>query len=262
MQGLSVRILGCGASGGVPGIYQGWGACNPENPKNRRLRSSILIQSAQTRLLVDTSPDLRAQLLAASVRELDAVFYTHVHADHVMGLDDLRDINRVMRAPLPIYGSAETLDELRARFAYIFTGDAPTRESIFKPWLVPTAVADRVRIGDLDVHVFDQDHGYGITQGLRIGDFAYSTDVVDLPEAAFDVLAGVRLWVVGCLTDRPHPTHAHLEKVLTWAGRVQPERLVLTHMGMTLDYDATNAALQNLNPNWTCAYDGMEMSVA
>lgn len=260
MSGLKVTILGSGASGGVPLIGNEWGACDPNEPKNRRRRCSILIQSAETTLLVDASPDCRAQLLDAGVERLDAVIFTHAHADHIHGIDDLRWVNVAMGAVIPAYGSEITLEQINTRFGYVFAplDDKKSRNYFYKPCLDPIPVHDSARIGDLDIRFFTQDHGFSNTLGFRIGDFAYSVDVVELDEDAFGVLEGVRTWVVACLGPNPHPTHAHVDKVVDWVSRVRPERTWLTHMSHMLDYASLKTDLPNdIEPS----YDGLVINV-
>lgn len=255
---ITATILGCGGATGVPSISSGWGACNPDNPKNRRRRPSILVESCGMRLLVDTSPDLREQLLDAGVRHLDAVIYTHGHADHVHGIDDLREVNRAMGGPLPLYAAADVLESIAQRFPYVL-GEVAEGQTIYKPMLLPHEVTGPFAVGAVGVTPFTQDHGYGSTLGLRFGPLAYSTDVVDLDNAAFEVLAGIDTWIVGCLTDHAHPTHADVDKVLGWVERLKPRRTVLTHMSTRLDYDALKARLPaHVEP----AYDGLMIEVA
>jgi phosphoribosyl 1,2-cyclic phosphate phosphodiesterase len=252
---IKVTILGSGGSSGVPAISSGWGDCDPENPRNRRLRPSILIQQGETVVLVDTSPDLRQQLLGANVRTLSAVIFTHEHADHMHGIDDLREVNRAMVAPLPIWAFPETIEGIRDRFGYVFEPLAPqAHNNYYKPVLIPHVAEPNFTIGEMAVHCFEQDHGYGRTMGLRVGSFAYSTDVVNLPESAFDILEGVDTWVVGCLGAHPHPTHAHVDRAIEWMGRVKPRRGVITHMSPKLDYEALR---RSLPPGIEPAYDGL-----
>lgn len=259
---MKVTILGSGAAGGVPSISRGWGACDPANPRNRRRRPSILVEEGQveegrTRILVDTSPDCREQLLGAGIRHLSGVLFTHDHADHLHGIDDLREVNRAMAAPLPIFAAPDTMASIRARFPYVL-GGVEEGQSIYKPMLDPHEVDGPFMVDGLRVVPYDQDHGYCRTTGFRFGDFAYSTDVVDLPPASFAALEGIRVWVVGCLTYQPHPTHAHLERVLEWIDRIGPERAYLTHMTPSLDYDTLRGQLPaGVEP----AYDGLEISV-
>jgi len=253
---MKITILGCGSATGTPSVGCGWGDLDQNNPKNSRLRPSILVENGNTRILVDTSPDLRRQLLNADVDRLDAVLYTHAHADHLHGIDDLRQINRSMNAAIDIYGDEATIAEISERFGYVLVPLAPDAKSYFKPTLNPHTIheGDTLTIGDVDINVFVQDHGYGKTLGFRFGPIAYSTDVVELPENAFDVLDGVDTWIVGTLIDHPHPTHAHVDKALDWMQRVGPRRGVLTHLGFSLDFDVLKNSLpDHIEP----AFDGM-----
>ncbi len=253
---MRVTLLGSGPSSGVPGIGVGWGACDPENPRNRRLRQSILVEHGATRLLVDTSPDLRQQLLRHDVETLDAVLYTHAHADHLHGIDDLRGVNRAMGASLPIYADAETERYIAERFGYTLTRLREGAEIFYKPVLDMNRIApgDRFSIGDVDVFTIDQDHGFSRTLGFHFGDLAYSTDVLDLPEASLKALEGVDVWIIGVFSMTPHHTHAHVEKALEWIERVAPRQAVLTHLGPSVDY----ATLEAMTPDHVhAAYDNM-----
>ncbi len=254
---IKVTILGCGGATGTPSVEWGWGRCDPENPRNRRLRPSILIEGRGTRILVDTSPDLRQQLLASGVRDLDAVIYTHAHADHLHGIDDLRSINRVMDRALPTYATQETLGAIRERFGYVLEPLAEGAGGYYKPTLVPHRIrpGNVLEIGGLAVRTFEQDHGWMTTLGLRVGPIAYSTDVVAIPEAGFAALAGIDTWILDVFTDAPdHPTHPGVTKALAWIDRVRPRRAVLTHMSARLDYETLRATLPHgVEPG----YDGM-----
>jgi len=255
---VKITILGSGGAGGVPTIGGGWGRCDPNNPKNRRSRPSILVQEAGKTILVDTSPDLREQLLAAEISHLDAILYTHAHADHTHGIDDLREVNRAMKAPIPVYASTQTLNEIAHRFDYVFAPLDPVKETIYKPWLIPHRIEGRFQAAGLDILSFDQDHGFSRTTGFRFGAFAYTTDVLDLPEDSLALLHDLDLWVVGCLVDQPHVTHAHIGKALAWRDRVRPKRMVITHMSGRLDYAELAAGLpEGVEP----AFDGMELHV-
>lgn len=254
---MRVTILGCGGAGGVPMLSVGWGACDPAEPRNRRTRPSILVEESGTRILVDTSPDLREQLLRCGVNSLDAVVYTHFHADHVHGIDDLREINRAMQRPIPCHADALTLESLHKSFGYVFLG-VPEGLPIFRPWLQPRRVNGPFAVGPVKVRPFEQDHGWASSLGLRFGDFAYSTDVVRLDDAAFEALAGVKVWIVDCLMAQPHATHAHVALVLEWVKRVRPERTILTHMGPGLDYATLR---DSLPPGIEPGYDGMIVDV-
>ncbi|GIX11177.1 MBL fold metallo-hydrolase [Elioraea sp.] len=255
---MRVTVLGCGGSGGVPLIGGLWGACDPAEPRNRRLRGSILVEAGDATILVDASPDLRAQLLAAGVRRIDAVIITHAHADHVNGLDDLRYVNRLMRQPIPLYADRPTLEELRQRFAYAF--QPLDGHGFYRPVLEPREIVAGTAFDAAGVTVLPiaQDHGFMPSLGLRFGAFAYSTDAVRLDERAFAALAGIDTWIVGCFQETPHPTHAHLPLVLEWVARIRPRRTVLTHMSERLDYRALAARLpQGVAP----AHDGMVLEL-
>jgi phosphoribosyl 1,2-cyclic phosphate phosphodiesterase len=253
---MKVTILGCGSAGGVPMISVGWGACDPTEPKNRRLRPSIMVEDTHngqlTRLLVDTSPDLREQLLRANVRHLDAILFTHEHADHIHGMDEVREVNRAMGRSIPCWTNHQTMEALYARFGYCFLG-IEQGQPIFRPWLVPNIIPGPFSVGSIPVQSWDQDHGWSTTLGFRFGPVAYTTDAMDLPEDAFEALAGVDLWIIGTLTDKPHMTHAHVGRALEWIERVRPKRALLTHMGPSLDYQTLRRSLpKGVEP----AYDG------
>jgi len=256
---MKVTVLGCGPSAGVPLIGGNWGNCDPTNPRNRRLRPSVLVESRDTSILIDSSPDLREQLLNARVTRIDAVLYTHDHADHVHGIDDLRTVYRLIgRRRIPAYADPATLATLTRRFPYVFEGYGEA-EAMYRPILAPHEINGPFSIGPLPVVPFEQDHGICMTLGFRIGRFAYSTDVVELPEAAFAALAGVEVWIVDCLrAGEPHPTHANLRKTLGWIARVGPRRAVFTHMNHEADYRAMAALCpRGVEPG----YDGMVLDL-
>ncbi len=256
---MRVTMLGCGPSWGVPMIGGVWGACDPANPRNRRRRCSLLVEAGGATLLVDTSPDLRGQLLEAQAGAIDAVLYTHAHADHLHGIDDLRSVNRLTRKPLPIFADARTLQEIRSRFGYVF---APLRHgnaaSYYKPVLAPVEITGPFEVAGIPVTPFVQDHGFSPTLGFRFGRVAYSTDVIRLDEAAFSALAGVEIWIVDCIRREPHVTHSHLEQTLDWIARVRPRRAILTHMDESLDYATLRASLPDgVEPG----FDGLSLAV-
>lgn len=263
---MRVVLLGTGGSAGVPLIggpdgAGDWGVCNPAEPRNRRTRSSIVVQSASgSRLLVDTSPDMRSQLLDCRIPRIDAVLFTHAHADHITGLDDVRILNRIVGRPLEAIGTEHTLAELTRRFGYAFQPWKPP--GFYRPVMLPRAVApgDTVEAAGMPVRVFRQDHGKSESLGLRIGNFGYSTDVKALDDAAFAALAGVDTWVVGCfLRKGPHWTHADLPEVTAWARRIGVRRTVLTHMGTDMDWAWMR---ENLPAGVEAGYDGMVLEVA
>ncbi len=256
---MRVTILGCGPSWGVPRIGGDWGACDPANPKNRRRRCSILVEEGGSTLLVDTSPDLREQLLDAAVKKIDAVLFTHAHADHTHGIDDLRSVNRMIGKPLPIYAAAETISELQARFRYIFApvdGDATT--AFYKPAVEPHDIDGPFTAAGIPVVPFAQDHGFSTSFGFRFGSFAYSTDARLLDDNAFNILAGIDTWIVDCIGYKPHPTHSHVEQTLAWITRVKPRRAIFTHMTESLDYETLRGILPaGIEPG----YDGQVIDV-
>ena len=264
---MRVTILGCGGSGGVPlaGRTPGgfWGACDPTNPKNRRRRVSILVEEGglaeegATALLVDASPDLRVQMLDHDIVRLDALLFTHDHGDHCHGVDELRTMAFDNGGPIDAFMDAKTRDALTRRFAYIFASSADPA-SIYKPMLADKIVNGPFAVGDVPVIPFVQGHGPETTLGYRIGDVAYSTDLVSLDETAFAVLDGVKLWIVDCLRFNPHPTHAHFDLTMDWIGRVRPGLAVLTHMNHEVDYDEIAARCP---PGVVPAYDGLVLEV-
>ena len=252
---MRVTILGCGTSGGVPRIggrdgAGDWGACDPANPKNRRRRCSILVQEGPTTVLVDTSPDCREQLIDARVTKLDAVIWTHEHADQLHGVDDPRAL-ALRHGPIEGWADERTWLILRHRFGYCFSSE---EAGWYNPIYRPKTISGPFRIGKIDVTPFDQDHGTIPTLGLRFGSIAYVNDVVRLEEAAFEALAGVDTMIVDAMRYTPHPTHAHVELALSWIARVKPRRAILTNLHVDLDYDRLAAELP---PGTEPAYDGM-----
>ena len=251
---MKLRLLGCGTSFGVPRIGNHWGSCDPAEPRNRRGRASILVEHEGTRILVDTSPDLRTQLLDASVGEIDAVIWTHDHADHCHGIDDLRGIFHARGAPVPGFARTDTLGVLRRRFAYAFEGKGG-----YPAVIDGAGLPDRLAIGPIQVGVVDQPHGAITSAGLRFEaggrSIGYSTDCNELTEGMIALFAGVDIWVVDALRRRPHPTHPHLDKALSWVATVRPGRSILTHMDNSMDYRTLRAELpEGVEPG----YDGLE----
>ena len=254
-------MLGCGASPGVPRIGNDWGACDPQNPKNRRRRSALLIErrsgDAVTRILVDTGPDLREQMIDAHVDWVDAVFYTHPHADHIHGIDDLRAFAINHRRRVDVYMDVETSERVRGGFDYCFR---MPKASNYPPILEEHRIRafEPVTIdgpgGAIDIKPFLQVHGSIPSLGFRVGDFAYSTDASDFPDETVPYLEGLDTWIVGALRHKTHPSHFSVGEAVQWAQRVAPRRTILTHMHVDLDYEALSAELPDgVEPG----YDGL-----
>ncbi|MBF9060355.1 MBL fold metallo-hydrolase [Rhodobacterales bacterium HKCCSP123] len=262
MAQLIFTILGCGSSGGVPRLGGHWGDCDPENPRNTRRRCSLLIRrregAGETAVLIDTSPDLRAQLLDAGIGRLDGVVFTHSHADHTHGLDDLRMIVFNMRQRLPVWADGATQNDLLNRFGYAFVQPP---NSAYPPILDLNGIEGDVVIdgpgGEIRLTPFEVEHGNIDALGFRIGDVAYLPDVSDIPEAAWPLLEGLDCWILDALRRTPHPSHAHLAKSLGWIERARPRHAVLTNMHIDLDY-ATVAA--ETPGHVTPAHDGLTLT--
>ena len=262
---LDITILGCGSSGGVPRPALGWGACNPDNPKNHRRRCSILVErhgaEGKTQLLVDTSPDLREQLLGADVQKLDGILFTHEHADHTHGIDDLRGLFIRHRRRLDAWLDEPTSRAMHARFGYCFMTPPGSEyppilnEHRLVPGKPVTIEGDGGPIAALPVL---QDHGDIPSLGFRFGNVAYSADLVGMPDETAAALLGLDLWIVDALRHTPHPSHFSLSQALEWIGRLKPKRAVLTNMHTDLDYDALR---ETLPAGVVPSYDGMQISV-
>jgi phosphoribosyl 1,2-cyclic phosphate phosphodiesterase len=262
MARLTFTILGCGSSGGVPRIGGHWGDCDPTNPKNRRRRCSLLITretaDGTTRVLIDTSPDMRDQLLDAQVSTLDGVVYTHSHADHMHGIDDLRQIVQNTRQRLAVWADPPTQEALLSRFGYAFV---QPEGSPYPPILDLHTIDGPVTVsgagGPVTLTPFRADHGSMDALGFRIGALAYLPDAVDIPAESWPTLQGLDCWIVDALRRKPHPTHAHLDMTLGWIARAKPARAVITNMHIDLDYEVLKAELP---PHITPAFDGMTVS--
>ena len=256
---FEIVILGCGSSSGVPAIGNNWGNCNPNNPKNKRLRSSILIKYNDLNILVDATPDLRQQLLNANVTNLDAVLITHCHADHINGMDDFRYLNILMKKDINLYATKENIEEIKKRFSYVFDKLSPKSNGYYyKPCLIPNTINGLFKIQDLEIKSFQQDHGFIESTGFRIKDFAYSSDVLNMSESLLKNLNNLDLWVVDCLRFEPHSSHAHFDKVMSWVDKIKPKKTVLTHMNFEIDYDHINSLLPK---NCQAAYDGLKLVI-
>jgi phosphoribosyl 1,2-cyclic phosphate phosphodiesterase len=257
-------ILGCGSSGGVPRLGGQWGDCDPLEPKNIRRRCSLLVErdgpGGTTRVLIDTSPDMRAQLLDAGVGELDAVVYTHPHADHVHGIDDLRMIVFNMRKRLDVWADTPTAAALRQRFDYAF--ETPPG-SAYPPICDLRHIRGEIIVngpgGQIILTPFEVVHGTIPALGFRVAGMAYLPDVSDIPTHSWDVLHGLDIWIVDALRRTPHPSHSHLSQTLDWIARVKPAQAILTNMHIDLDYRALCAELPS---GVTPAFDGCSVTLS
>lgn len=264
MYGLRFTILGCGSSGGVPRIGNRWGSCDPGNPRNRRQRCSLLVQlineDQRTQVLIDSSPDLRMQLLGAGVGDLDGVAYTHAHADHVNGLDDLRAIYLNRGRRIPVWADAGTTESLLSRFGYAFESEAG---SGYPPILRLNGLDGPVAVdgeaGEILLEPFAVWHGPIPSLGFRIGPLAYLPDVSDMTDDAWQCVDRIDCWIVDALRRAPHPSHSHFTQTLEWIERARPKRAILTNLHIDLDYETIAAeSPDNVEP----AYDGMTIDYA
>lgn len=254
---MKVRILGSGTSSGVPRIGNDWGSCDPSEPRNRRTRASILVEAGATRILVDTSPDLREQLIAANVADVDAVIWTHDHADHCHGIDDLRQLMHLRGAPVRGLADWKTQERLRERFRYVFEGGGP-----YRPTVTIEPLRDGMAIGDITVRTVDQPHGGITSAGLRFEhagkSVGYATDFNIFTDDMASLYSDLDLWVADALRREPHPTHPHLAQTLAWAQQCRARRTVLVHMDHSMDYMTLRAEMPaGVEPG----HDGMELHV-
>lgn len=262
---LTFTILGCGSSGGVPRIGGYWGDCDPANPKNHRRRCSLLVQrtgeGGTTNVLIDTSPDMRQQLLDADVGTLNGVLYTHEHADHIHGIDDLRVTAINARERVNVWADQRTFDHLMRRFSYCFVQPA---DSEYPPICNINHIEPQTDVivngpgGSVTARPFVQIHGSINSLGFRIGSLAYSSDLNDIPDESLDALADLDVWIVDALRRTPHPSHFSLDDALQWLERINPKRAILTNMHVDMDYDTLRAELpDNVEP----AFDGMQLTL-
>ncbi len=261
MAELRFTILGCGSSGGVPRLGGHWGDCDPENPRNRRRRCSMLVErdgaDGTTSVLIDTSPDLRSQLLDTGTGRLDGVVYTHAHADHVHGIDDLRMIVFNMRRRVPVWADGDTQNDLLSKFGYAFV---QPEGSPYPPILTMKTISGPFEIdgpgGPIPFLPFKVGHGSIDALGFRIGGLAYLPDVADIYDKAWETLQDLDYWVLDALRRTPHPTHAHLAQSLEWIARAKPKHAVLTNMHIDMDYETVSAETPD---HITAAYDGLTL---
>lgn len=254
---MKLRVLGCGTSTGVPRIGNDWGRCDPDEPRNLRKRSSILVSDEEVRILIDCGPDLRQQLLDADIGELDAVIVTHDHGDHVHGIDDLRPVAGNRGSPVPLLARQSVLDGLARRFDYAFA-----QSDLYRPIVRGVALGEAECFGAMEARFVDQPHGSIQSLGIRFDNeersFGYAIDFSQFTDDMRALYEGVDILVADCLTRKPHPTHAHLDAVLGWARDCRVGQLYLTHMGNGLDY----ATLIRELPDWAApAHDGLEVEL-
>ncbi|UOM34578.1 MBL fold metallo-hydrolase [Acuticoccus sp. I52.16.1] len=260
---IRVTILGCGSSGGVPRVGGEWGACDPANPKNRRRRCALLVErisaAGTTRVLIDTGPDMREQLLSADVGDLDAVAYTHAHADHLHGIDDLRGLALAHHKRVDVYMDESTLERAREAFGYCFNGAKGYPPILDAHVIVPGEPLDVEGAGGtLRLTPFAQHHGRITSLGFRIGDLAYSSDLHDLPAESLPLLRGLEVWIVDALRHTAHSSHFTVEEALEWSERIGTRRAVLTNLHHDLDYEMLNRSI----PDWAePAYDMMVLEL-
>ena len=263
---MQFTILGCGSSGGVPRVGQGWGECDPNNPKNRRRRCSLLVERigprGRTTVLVDTSPDLREQLLGVNVRKLDGVLFTHDHADHTHGLDDLRPLALVQRKRIDVYLDEQTSRVLDTRFAYCFQ---TPKGSEYPPIVTAHSIAAGKPVtisgegGPIEALPLLHEHGNITALGFRFGGLVYSPDVNGFPAQTLPSLEDLDVWILDALRYRSHPSHFNVEESLRWLERMKPKRGVLTNLHSDVDYETLRRKLPaGIEP----AYDGLTVELA
>lgn len=254
---MKARILGSGTSSGVPRLGNDWGACDPNEPRNRRTRASLLVEHEGVRVLVDTSPDMREQLLAADVATVDAIIWTHDHADHLHGIDDVRQIYHALGRPVKGFARAQTLAAIRQRFAYVVAGRAD-----YPATIAVETLPDLLRFGGLTIRVVDQPHGRITSTGLRFEAggraIGYATDFHEMTTDMASLYTGLDVWIVDALRHAPHPTHPTVQSVLGWVERLKPARAALIHMDNSMDYRTETALLP---AGVELGFDGLEFTV-
>ncbi len=259
-----LTILGCGSSGGVPRIGNNWGACDPAEPRNRRRRCAVLVERfdgrGATQVLIDTPPDIREQLLDVRVERLDGVLFTHDHADHTHGIDDLRVVSYNMKRRVDTWFDPATRDSIMERFGYCFvpkpTGTYP---AILEPHDItpPEPIRINGRGGTIEAIPIVQEHGPQPSLGFRFGNLAYSPDISNVPVSSRHLLEGLDVWIVDALRPHPHPSHFSVKQALEWIDALKPKRAILTHLHVDLDYAAMK---RDLPAHVEPAYDGMEIA--
>lgn len=273
-------ILGAGHSAGTPSLSAGWCACDPNEPKNNRTRSGAVLKYGEYGILIDTNPDIRQQLLRSSLPMIRGIFYTHSHADHTHGINEIRELNRLYKREIPVYSDAYTLQMLRESFEYCFIDRGiATKENYFfrSPALYPVILQDKNNLLSVQRFSFQDSniealslplyHGKNfLSYGLKINDFAYTTDVSEIPTTTHPHLYNLKLWVVSCLTDQSFknhndPIHTNLEKILQWYDIYNPQKMLLTHLGSRLDYQTVTQYFKETKKNISLAYDGLRQPI-
>lgn len=258
MSTLKITVLGCGNSTGVPSIGNNWGACDPTNPKNRRTRCCLAVQSEATTVIIDTGPEFREQVNRENIAKIDAVFYTHAHSDHANGIDELRIIRSRNKKLVPVYANPETLADLKERFQYLFQGGG---HELYPPILDPHAITGEqmgreMICGDIRFIPFEQDHGTCASVGYRFGDFAYSVDIWTLDDAAIETLRGIRTWVVDGAAYRQtgNPVHAGFETIFRLNEKIGAQNVYISSLSLAMDYETLRSELPE---GYAPAYDGL-----
>lgn len=252
-------VMGCGNSSGTPSIGNYWGNCDPDNPKNRRLRPSVLVRSDKTSIVIDTGPDFREQSNTYGVSTYDAALYTHSHADHINGIDELRVLRQRHKKLIDIYGHKASMEELEDRFDYLFREKAQIYPQVLQTNVInESQFGQEMTIGDITFTPFEQDHGTCKSLGFRFGDIGYSTDMIDLPEKSLDVLKGIKTWIVdGAGYNFPqNEVHCRLKDVYQFNDIIGAEKIYLTHLSVLMDYDTLNKETPD---GYEAAYDGLEL---
>jgi len=268
MDSAEIIILGCGGSGGTPLVGNHWGNCDPTESKNNRTRPSIAIRTAETTVVIDTGADFRTQINRENIGNIDAIVYSHAHADHINGFDDVRyaSIKRRINGEddymMPIYAEQTTLNNIQSIFPYMFK---VSDDGLYRPLIQDNVIeyGDTLTINDITIQIFNQIHGAGQSMGFRIGDVGYSTDVSEMTDAGLNALKGIKTWIVDC-GQYGQPTeeltvHPNLARVLRWNEAVQADKLYLTHLTPRHDYQIIN---NETDDYIECAYDGLKISVS
>lgn len=258
----TITILGCGNSEGTPAIGNHWGECDPSEPKNRRMRPCVAVQSDTSTLIIDTGPDFKEQVNRNNISQIDGVLYTHAHADHVSGIDELRVWAKHTKQPVNVYGQEPTLDELKARFDYQFEQKHPTYPAVLTAnTITGSALGKPMRIGDIDFIPFEQDHGTCTSLGFRFGDVAYSTDLIDLSDDALEALKGIKTWIVdgAGYNSETNPVHLSLERVYEFNQIIKAQNVYFTHLSRWMDY---KTVLEETPEGYEPAYDGLVLKVS